>query len=204
MFSDNKFKVDIPNFSSVGMCCRHPNEHLKLFCGDDNVLCCNKCGFPKHRKCEKVIIIDNMIKKKFDDGIKYNDVEANIRNLQRYMKRIKSKRIQSLRVDKLQQLEDDLIVSLEGHHTNEDLNMRSQDARRQSLITAINRDLTQFELVLTHRSEVQNIIVLHEWRKTKPYFPRPYQRSKNLYKISQCGLDIIERLIDLMNDLNGF
>ncbi|KAL3847601.1 hypothetical protein ACJMK2_018504 [Sinanodonta woodiana] len=223
LFINNKSTVAIPNLSSIEMCRRHPKEHLKFLCVDDNALCCNTCGFLEHRKCERVITIDDMIKT-CNVGIKSKDVEANIRSMESHMNRLTSEvkknadnikndktsilqQIRSLRAEfnsKLQQLEGVLIDSLEGNHKTEELNLESQDARAQSLITAIKSDLTQFDLVLTHGSEIQKVIALHNMEKNQARYSEAISAFQEDIQDITFGLEVNKSLKDLMNALNGF
>ncbi|KAK3576522.1 hypothetical protein CHS0354_018015 [Potamilus streckersoni] len=223
LFSNNESNVVIPNFSSIEMCRSHPKEHLKFFCGDDNALCCNTCGFLEHRKCERITTIDDMIKK-FDVGTKSKDVVANIRNLESHIKRITIKikenadnikndkvaileQIRSLRAElnaKLQQLEDDLIVSFERKHKAEDLNLEIQESMGQSLITAINSDLTQLDIVMTHGTETQKVIVLHNMEQNQSKYSNAISTFQEDIQDITFGLEVNKSLKDLMNDLNRF
>ncbi|KAK3576526.1 hypothetical protein CHS0354_018020 [Potamilus streckersoni] len=222
LLSDNESKVVIPNLSFIEICGRHPNEHLKFFCGDDNAIFCNTCGFLEHRKCETIITIDDMIKT-FDVGTKSKNVEANMRTLESHIKRITRKvrenadsikndkaaileHIRTLRAElnaKLQQLEDTLIVSLEGNHKTENLNLQTQEARGQSLIDAINSDLTQLDIVMTHGTVIQKVIVLHNMEQNQSKYSDAISTFQEDIQDITFGLDVNKSLKDLMNDLNG-
>ncbi|KAK3576525.1 hypothetical protein CHS0354_018019 [Potamilus streckersoni] len=223
LFSDNESMVVIPNLSSLEMCRRHPKEHLTFFCGDDNAFCCNTCGFLEHRKCERITAIDDMIKT-FDVETKSKNVVAKILNFESHIKRITSKvkenadsikndkaaileHIRTLRAElnaKLQQFEDTLIVSLEGNHKAEDFNLQTQESSGQRLITAINSDLTQLDIVMTHGSEIQKVIVLHNMEQNQSKYSDAISAIQEDIQDITIGLDVNKSLKVLMNDLNGF
>ncbi|KAL3887931.1 hypothetical protein ACJMK2_000316 [Sinanodonta woodiana] len=221
--TDYDTSIRIPRLSSIEKCLRHLNKSIKFFCMDHNILCCNTCGFLEHRKCERVIPIDDMIKT-FDAKAKSKYLEANIRNIGEHMKEITGnikenvdniqnyksailKEIRSLRAEldaKLQKLEDDLIASLEGSHKAEDLTLHNQAAKGQSLISAIGIDLTQLDLVMTHGSEVQKVITLHNMEKNQDRYFKAISEYQEELKCIKLGLEVNKNLRDMINGLNQF
>ncbi|KAK3608727.1 hypothetical protein CHS0354_007391 [Potamilus streckersoni] len=104
----------------------------------------------------------------------------------------------------LRKLEDDLIVSLEGNHKSEDLNLQNQEARCHSLITAIENDLTQYDLVMTHGSEAQKVIMLHNMEKNQNRYLEVMSEYKKDIRDVKIGLNINTRLTDLITELKRF
>ncbi|KAL3887930.1 hypothetical protein ACJMK2_000315 [Sinanodonta woodiana] len=215
--------IRIPRLFAIEKCHRHLNKNIEFFCMDHTLLCCNKCGFLEHRKCERVIPIEDMTKT-FDAKSKSKYLETNIRNIGQHMKEITSKikenadnikhdksdilkEIRSLRAElnvKIQKLEDDLIASLEGNHNAEDLTLHNQAARGQSLISAIGSDLTQHDLVMTHGSDVQKVIMLHNMEKNQDRYFKAISEYQEELKYVKLGLKLNKNLRDFINDLNQF
>ncbi|KAL3887938.1 hypothetical protein ACJMK2_000323 [Sinanodonta woodiana] len=221
--TDYDTSIRIPSLSTLDKCHRHLNKSIKYFCMDHSSLCCSTCGFLEHRKCERIIPINDMLKT-FDSKAKSKYLETNIRNIEQHMKEIISKikensddiqndksdilmQIRNLRAEinaKLRKLEDDLIASLEGNHKSEDLTLHNQEARAQSLISAIGSDLTQLDLVMTHGSEVQKVIMLHNMEKNQDRYFKAISEYKEELKYIKIGLEVNKSLPDLINVLNQF
>ncbi|KAL3887937.1 hypothetical protein ACJMK2_000322 [Sinanodonta woodiana] len=215
--------IRIPSLSTIEKCIKHLNKNIEFFCMDHSSLCCNTCGFLEHRKCERVIPIDDMIKT-FDAKSKSKYLETNIRNIGEHMKQITSKikenadniqkdksailkDIRSLRAElnaKLQKLEDDLIASLEGNHKAEDLTLHNQEVRGQSLITAIGSDLTQLDLVMTHGSDVQKVIILHNMEKNQDRYFKALSEYQEELRCIQIELEVNKNIRDFINDVTQF
>ncbi|KAK3579793.1 hypothetical protein CHS0354_022102 [Potamilus streckersoni] len=221
--TENDPGIRIPSLYPIEKCLRHFNRTIELFCVDHNSFCCNTCGFFEHRKCERIIPIDDMLKT-FDTKATSKDLEANIRIIGDHMKKItinvkensnsiqndKSailQQIRSLRSElnaKLQKLEDDLIASLEINHKTEDLTLQNKEARGQSLISAIDSDLTQLNLVMTHGSEVQKVIILHNMEKNKNRYLKAISEYQEDLKYIKIGFEVNKNLNGLIHDLNSF
>ncbi|KAK3581756.1 hypothetical protein CHS0354_036078 [Potamilus streckersoni] len=222
LFADKSMFV-IPILSQLEMCVKHPKKHLKFFCGDHNALCCNTCGFLEHQKCKRINPIGDLVRS-LDVETKSKDVEVNIRNIQSYMKQTASKikenidiiendksailqQIRSLRSElnaKLQKLEDDLIASLEINHKTEDFTLDNQETRGKSLISAIENDLTQFDLVMTHGSAVQKVIMLHNMEKNQNRHLSAISEYQSDIKYIRFELEVSKNLKELMNDFHAF
>ncbi|KAL3887886.1 hypothetical protein ACJMK2_000275 [Sinanodonta woodiana] len=221
--TDYDTSIRIPSLSTIEKCLKHLNKNIEFYCIDHNLLCCNTCGFLEHRKCEKVIPIDDMVKT-FDSKAKSKYLETNIRNIGDHIKEITGKikenadniqndksailqQIRSLRAElnvKLQKLEDELIASLEGNHKTEDLTLHNQEARAQSLISGIGSDLTQLDLVMTHGSEVQKVIILHSMEENLNRYFKAISEYQEELKDIKIGLECNKNLPDLINNLNEF
>ncbi|KAL3887934.1 hypothetical protein ACJMK2_000319 [Sinanodonta woodiana] len=221
--TDYDTSIRIPSLSTIEKCLKHLNKSIKFFCMDHSSLCCNTCGFLEHRTCGRVIPIDDMVKT-FDSKTKSKYLETNIRNIGEHMQGITSKikenendiqndkssilkEIRSLRAEinaKLQNLEDDLIASLEGNHKAEDLSLHIQASRGQSLISAIGCDLTQLDLVMKHGSDLQKVIMLHNMEKNQNRYFKAISEYQEELKYIKLGLEGNTHLQDLINGLNQF
>ncbi|KAK3608722.1 hypothetical protein CHS0354_007386 [Potamilus streckersoni] len=221
--SENTSCITIPKLSIIEICSRHRKKCIEFFCRDHSSLCCSTCGFLEHRKCEGVITIDDMFRT-FDMGTKSNDLEANLRNIGSHLKQMISKvkeNADSIKTDKsailqqicnmkselnvqLRELENDLVASLEGNYKSEDLNLQNQEARCNSLITAIENDLTQYDLVMTHGTEAQKVIMIHNMEKNQNIYLKVMSEYEEDIRDVKIGLDINTRLKDLIKELTGF
>ncbi|KAL3889733.1 hypothetical protein ACJMK2_002062 [Sinanodonta woodiana] len=221
--SENTSCFTIPNLSAIEICRRHPKKSIEFYCKDHSSLCCSRCGFLEHRKCERVITIEDMFQT-FDIGTTSRDLEANLRNIGSHLKQMTSKvkeNAESIKTDKsailqeirnlkseinkqLRKLEDDLIASLEGNHKSEDLNLHNQEAKCQSLIIAIENDLTKYDLVMTHGSEAQKVIMLHNMAQSQNKYQKTmseYNEDMRHIKFRFC---VNKRVKDLLKELDGF
>ncbi|KAK3576101.1 hypothetical protein CHS0354_032225 [Potamilus streckersoni] len=211
-----------PNLSFVEMCLKHSKERIGLFCTDHSTFCCNSCGFLEHRKCSNINTLDTVLEdigdptKSKETGtylrqlnnqllhIK-NAVKRNVDNIQREKDAILHE-IRTLRVTvnaKLQKIEDDLIGCLEGNFKKEDSNFHLLEAKLNSLITAIQSDLSQLDLMMTHGSETQKVIMLHTLDQNQNrYFKAmsDYQEDINDVKFT---FEVDKVFKDLLNALNG-
>ncbi|KAL3892083.1 hypothetical protein ACJMK2_004320 [Sinanodonta woodiana] len=210
-----------PDMSTFDACHRHSKKRIKFFCGDHETPCCNTCVILEHRKCERVITVDDMLKS-FDVSKKSNEIEANMAMLENHLKHITRKikensdamqkdksdileQIHSFKAQllaKVQKLEDDVIASLESYYKSERSNLQTQDLDGQTLITAIVNDRTQLNLVMTHGSEVQKVIMLHNLDQNQSRYLRVITEYQNDIKDVRIHLDFDETLPTYVNNIS--
>ncbi|KAK3608721.1 hypothetical protein CHS0354_007385, partial [Potamilus streckersoni] len=213
----------LTNLSMIEMCPSHRKKNIEFFCSDHSSLCCSTCGFLEHRKCERVITIEDFIKH-FNVRAKSKDMEANLRNIKRHVTQMARKvkenaegikneksamleQIRSLRTEinfQVQKREDDLINSLEVNYKTEFLNLQSQEASGHSLMTAVESDLTQKHLVMTHGSETQKVIMLHNIEEHQNRYHKVMSEYRDELRNIKFSLYINKRVKDLIRELNGF
>ncbi|KAH3790681.1 E3 ubiquitin-protein ligase TRIM56-like [Dreissena polymorpha] len=60
------------SLQELSRCPNHENEHLEYICQDHDQTCCSKCAFTSHRKCDKVMLLSDVIKdnKTYEASIK--------------------------------------------------------------------------------------------------------------------------------------
>ncbi|KAL3891951.1 hypothetical protein ACJMK2_004193 [Sinanodonta woodiana] len=199
----------IPDMSTIEACHQHSNKRIKFFCLDHEMPCCNTCVILEHRKCERVISVNDMLKS-FDINKKSNEIETNLAMFENHLKQITGKikenadtiqkdksdilqQIHSLKaqlIAKLQKLEEDVIAALERNHKSESLNLQTQDIDGHTLITSIGNDRTQLNLVMTHGSVVQKVIMLHNLDRNQSRYLRAITEYQKDIKDVRISLDI--------------
>ncbi|KAK3576102.1 hypothetical protein CHS0354_032227 [Potamilus streckersoni] len=212
-----------PNLSFVEMCLKHSKERIGLFCTDHSTFCCNSCGFLEHRKCSNINTLDNVLEdiciptksknigtylRQLNNQLIHitKTVKRNFDSIQREKDTILHE-IRTLRVTvnaKLQKIEDDLIGCLEGNFKTEDLNFRLMEAKLNRLIAAIQSDLSQLDLMLTHGSETQKVIMLHTLDQNQNrYFKAisDYQEEINdvkfTFEVDKVFKDLVNTLTEI-------
>ncbi|KAK3580248.1 hypothetical protein CHS0354_012776 [Potamilus streckersoni] len=199
---DQSYSV-IPDLSAMEICPRHSGESIKFYCGDHKIMCCNTCGFLEHRKCDQVLMIEDMLKS-FDDKKRSKELDENLCKFEEHLKHIVHKikiladaiqkdktdileHIHSLKaqlIAKIQALEDNVIASLESNYKSENLNLLTHEAKGKSLITAIGSDRTKLELLMIHGSEVQKFIMVHNMDQNQPrYFRAISEYQKDIKEV---------------------
>ncbi|KAL3891958.1 hypothetical protein ACJMK2_004200 [Sinanodonta woodiana] len=215
--------IATPDMSTIEACHRHNKKRIKFFCGDHETLCCNTCVILEHRKCERVITVDDMLKS-FDVSKKSNEIKANMAMLENHLKQITGKikensdtiqkdkadilqQIHSLKarlIAKLQKLEDDVIAALESKYKSESFNLQTHDSDGQTLITAIVNDRTQLDLFMAHGSVVQKVIMLHNLDQNQSRYLRALTEYQKDIKDVRISLDVDKTLpayVDNMSEL---
>ncbi|KAK3576100.1 hypothetical protein CHS0354_032224 [Potamilus streckersoni] len=209
-----------PNLAFMEICSRHSNERIKFFCKDHNTMCCSTCGFLEHRKCETITTLDEMIKT-FGISIKSKEAETNLKKCQSNLKQVMSivtgnidtlnkdkaaitKQIRSLigqLKNKLRRLETDLASTMDAKQKSEELNIQSQKTKVQTLTTAIDTDLIQLDLVMTHGSDLQKIIMLHKLNQNQERYLHILTEFQNDFTCASMTLEVDKTFQDLINKL---
>ncbi|KAK3580244.1 hypothetical protein CHS0354_012771 [Potamilus streckersoni] len=211
----------IPDLSAMEICPRHSGESIKFYCGDHKIMCCNTCGFLEHRKCDRVLMIEDMLKS-FDDKKTSKELDENLCKFEEHLKHIVRKikinadaiqkdktdileHIHSLKaqlIAKIQALEDNVVASLESNYKSENLNLLTHEAKGKSLITAIGSDRTKLELVMIHGSEVQKFIMVHNMDQNQPRYFRAISGYQKDIKEVRMTFDADKNLQTFVNTNN--
>ncbi|KAL3892080.1 hypothetical protein ACJMK2_004317 [Sinanodonta woodiana] len=209
-----------PNLSKLDACNKHSKKRIKFICCDHETPCCNTCVILEHRKCERVITVDDMLKS-FDVNKKSSEIKTNLAIFENHLKQITCKikfifdniqtdkagilqQIHSLKaqlIAKLQNL-DDVIAALESNYESESLNLQTQDIDGQTLIAAIVNDRTQLDLVLNQGSEIQKFIMLHNLDQNQPRYLRAITEYQKDIKDVRIHLDVDETLPTYVNNIS--
>ncbi|KAL3892077.1 hypothetical protein ACJMK2_004314 [Sinanodonta woodiana] len=209
------------DISTLQACQKHYSKRIKYFCEDHNTLCCNSCVILEHRKCERVCTIEDMLKL-FDIDKKSQEIEVNMAkfkdHLNQIIRKVKSNsdtiqmdkddilgHIHSVKAEviaKLQKLEDKVIESLESAHKSEKCNFQNHEIKGRRLKTAIDNDRTQLDIVMTHGSEVQKIIMLHNLNQNEPKYVRAISEYQNEIKDVNIRFVVDEHLSTFINTIN--
>ncbi|KAL3891956.1 hypothetical protein ACJMK2_004198 [Sinanodonta woodiana] len=210
-----------PDMSTIATCNKHSKKRIKFFCGDHETPCCNTCVILEHRKCERVITVDDMLKS-FDVNKKSNEIEANLNMFENHLKQITHKikensdtiqkdkadilqQIHSIKarlIAKLQKLEDDVIAALETNFKSESSNLQTQDLDGQTLITAIGNDRTQLNLVMNHGSVVQKVIMLHNLDQNRSRYLRAITEYQKDIKDIRIRFDVDKTLTAYVDNIS--
>ncbi|KAK3586787.1 hypothetical protein CHS0354_016962 [Potamilus streckersoni] len=211
----------IPNQATIEVCSSHSSERIKFFCGDHNRLCCNTCVILEHRKCDRVTTVDDMITSS-DVKTKLINVETTLskskEHLQQIMRRIETsygtiqkdkadilQHIHSLKaqlIAKLENLEHDVIASLEGNCKSENINLQTLETKGQSLVTAIDNDKVQLKLVMANGSEVQKIIMLHNIDQNQHSYNKAISEFETKISEVRISFDVDETFQTFVNDID--
>ncbi|KAL3887894.1 hypothetical protein ACJMK2_000282 [Sinanodonta woodiana] len=211
-----------PNLSFTEMCLKHSKERISVFCSDHSTLCCNSCGFLEHRKCSNVNPLDTVVE---DFGVqtKSKEIGTYLSQLDNHLNLITTtvkKNLDSIRREKdailhnirtlratvnakLQKIEDDLISCLEENFKTEDLNFQLMEAKLNGLITSIQSDLCQLDLVLTNGSETQKVITLHTLDQNQIRYIKAISEYQDDISDVKFTFKVDKVFTDLLNALNG-
>ncbi|KAL3887893.1 hypothetical protein ACJMK2_000281 [Sinanodonta woodiana] len=211
-----------PNISFVEMCPKHVEERIKLFCIDHSTLCCSTCGFLNHMKCDNINTLDGMIKE-FNVQMKSEKIGTYLKDLENQLKHIKTtvkRNVECIQREKdailhelrtltsslnakLQKIENDLTCCLEQMYTVEDINFELLGGKIDSLITAIESDHAQIDLVKTYGSEPQKVIVLHTMEQNlNRYFSSISEFQEDIKNVS-FKFEVDKIFTSLLNACNG-
>ncbi|KAL3892081.1 hypothetical protein ACJMK2_004318 [Sinanodonta woodiana] len=206
--------------STSELCSIHSTERIKFVCGDHNTMCCNTCVILEHRKCDRVITVDEMIKS-FDIKTKLKEVETTINKCEEHLQQIRRRieasyetiqkdkanilqHLHSLKTQlmaKLQKLEDDVIAFLEGNCKSENLNLQTLETKGQSLVTAIGNDKIQLKMMMVNGSDVQKIIMLHKMDQNQNRYKQAISEYQNEISEVRISFDVDHTLQTFINTL---
>ncbi|KAL3887897.1 hypothetical protein ACJMK2_000285 [Sinanodonta woodiana] len=218
--SGNKSNDIPPNLDFIEICSKHLNERIKFFCKDHNTMCCSTCGFLEHRKCETIVTLDDM-KTTFGISVKSKEAETNLKRCHSNLKQVASvvtgnidtlnkdkaaitKQIRSLITqlnNKLRKLETDLTSMMDAKQKTEESNIQSQKTKAQSLMTAIETDLTQLDLVMTHGSDIQKVIMIHKLNQNQERYLLIVTEFQNDFTGASMTFEVDKTFQDLVNKL---
>ncbi|CAC5393967.1 unnamed protein product [Mytilus coruscus] len=216
----------LPTFmQEISSQCRDHKMKFELYCFFHTCLCCVQCVTEKHKKCQDMKTLSEILKKVkssasvhlFENDLK--NVKENLDTAIKYLKtRISTINTQKTKVveeisykrksinDYLNKLEKDLLNDLESKHSQLKFNMATLMQQMEQRASQTDQMQSQFTKMMQYATELQMYIGLREIEKTTAQTAKYIEdlESGNHFTEKNLEVHISSALQSILQDVKSF
>lgn len=204
-------------------CSTHDNKPMEHYCFTHSVLCCSQCMSENHRKCDRVVLVADAVKKCRENGelvtldgalAKYNGhVNMVLQDRSTLIKKLDAKKVKLMNefirvknhvIAQLEKMEKDLKTILDATHKSETKKIK-QEADRAKEIQSALVNTKELLTVADHHGSDSQVINMIEKVKLECEF---YEESINILctrlRAVDYDISLDDSLQEVMKRLNQF